>query len=288
MHDVARPGLYDELVKRGLLERGAAIALGAGSDPEKAEALDLLLAESGSNFRASPRAAFILRHKLEEKGDQVENGTNQPPSQDAARAAPPAGGEIDSKAAPRTRGAPKGNKNAVGNRGGPGAPPGHDRATKHGAYRNPFLHGLDKEDAEAIGEMAELDPIKLQRKSIEGWLQLIAEMTVEIGAIRASPNRMWMLGTTYRRQEGDGELMGTGRISERKRVPREEALRIMVEARAKVQARLDKAIATLATLMRNTKDTPPGSGAPADIDYSKLTVEELRDLERLLAKAAQP
>ncbi|MCY9593733.1 terminase [Paenibacillus chitinolyticus] len=36
---------------------------------------------------------------------------------------------------PRRRGAPGGNKNAVGNRGGPGGPPGNSKAVTHGLFR---------------------------------------------------------------------------------------------------------------------------------------------------------
>lgn len=285
---MARTGLYDELVKRNLLDRGAAIALGAGSDPEKAEALDLLLAEAGSDFRATPRAAFILRHKLEAKGYQVENGSHASAQENDARAASSLAPKTNLTASQKKGGAPKGNRNAAGNRGGPGGPPGNDHATKTGATRNPLLHAVSRERAAMVEVGKEEDEAELLSQSIELYRLTIIDMTEEIEAIRASPKRWWWLGSTYRRLEGDGELMGTGRISERKRHPREEALKIMIEARAKVQARMDKAIKDRAEIRRNAKPTPPGAGTPEGIDYSKLTVEELRDLERLLAKAAQP
>jgi uncharacterized protein YjcR len=50
--------------------------------------------------------------------------------------------------APKTRkaGAPRGNKNAVGNRGGPGGPPGNKKAVVTGEYETIYLDALDEEE----------------------------------------------------------------------------------------------------------------------------------------------
>lgn len=62
---------------------------------------------------------------------------------------------------PRRIGAPLGNQNAVGNKGGPGGPPGNDKAVKHGLFRK-FLP--DDEDTREIfdgaGEMSTLDMLE--------------------------------------------------------------------------------------------------------------------------------
>lgn len=51
------------------------------------------------------------------------------------------------KSAPkRKRGAPKGNKNAVGNRGGPGGPLGNKNAIKHGVYETVIRDRLTLEE----------------------------------------------------------------------------------------------------------------------------------------------
>jgi len=57
------------------------------------------------------------------------------------------------------RGAPRGNKNAKGNKGGPGAPPGNDRAVKHGLYRKYMPQ--DEEFLEIYDLAAEADPLDM-------------------------------------------------------------------------------------------------------------------------------
>lgn len=53
----------------------------------------------------------------------------------------------NTKGAPkRKRGAPKGNKNAVGNAGGPGGPPGNKKAVKHGVYETVIRDRLTPEE----------------------------------------------------------------------------------------------------------------------------------------------
>lgn len=46
----------------------------------------------------------------------------------------------------KKRGAPKGNKNAVGNAGGPGGPPGNKKAVKHGVYETVIRDRLTPEE----------------------------------------------------------------------------------------------------------------------------------------------
>lgn len=73
--------------------------------------------------------------------------------------------------APHT-GAPKGNRNAAGNSGGPGAPPGNKRPVKHGAYESIYLDALPDEeramyesipDADSLAEEIRLLRLKLSR-----------------------------------------------------------------------------------------------------------------------------
>lgn len=58
----------------------------------------------------------------------------------------------------KKRGAPKGSKNALGNKGGPGGPKGNDHATKHGFFKrilpdDPEVHAI----VEEIGKMSPLE-----------------------------------------------------------------------------------------------------------------------------------
>jgi len=57
----------------------------------------------------------------------------------------------------RARGAPKGSKNALGNKGGHGGPVGNDKAVKHGF----FAKYLPKESLDIIEELQELSPLDI-------------------------------------------------------------------------------------------------------------------------------
>lgn len=54
-------------------------------------------------------------------------------------------------------GAPKGNKNAVGNRGGPGGPPRNDKAVKHGFFRK----YLPEESLEIMEQLQTRSPLDI-------------------------------------------------------------------------------------------------------------------------------
>lgn len=244
---MARPGLYDELSKRGLLDQGRVIALGDGSDTEKAAHLDLLLGKAGSDFNVTPRAVFILRHRLQSEPSNGEK-TNVKESSGAAISSPGAKSQnTDGGNRPKRKPPPGPHSTGFkpGNPGGPGGPPGNDKATKTGAHRNPLLHAVSPERAALVELSPDASAADILRFNIQVYMLALADMTREIEAINASTKRWWWLGSTYTRQEGDGELMGTGRISERKRVPREEALKTMIEARARVQRNLDNALTKL-------------------------------------------
>lgn len=59
----------------------------------------------------------------------------------------------------RRIGAPIGNKNAIGNKGGPGGPEKNDHAVKHGLFRR-FLPD-DEETREIFAEAAEMSPLDI-------------------------------------------------------------------------------------------------------------------------------
>lgn len=98
------------------------------------------------------------------------------------------------KSQPKPRGAPKGNKNAVGNKGG--APLGSKNALKHGGYSAIYWDTLDEEEKELIDNMPEdeemllIDQIRLlsirerrlmkaieQYKGIKGGLVVSGALT---------------------------------------------------------------------------------------------------------------
>lgn len=241
---MARPGLYDELVKLNLLPQGRTIALGDGSDLDKAPRLELLICEKGSSFSVSPRSVFILRHKLAEMP--------APTPKPVAKAARPDAAPNMAASKPKRKPPPGPNKGSFKTGDPRIAQPGHDRATITGEYRNPLLHAVSPERRALVEGAGDLTPETILRQSIAVHQLAVADLTAEIEAIQCSDKRWVWLGSTYTRQEGDGELMGTGRTSQRKRAPREEALRMMVEARARVQARLDAASDKLHKMLQDT------------------------------------
>lgn len=244
---MARPGLYDALVKLDLIEKGRVIALGDGTDADKASHLDRLIGEAGGDFNVTPRAVFILRGRLSEQADRgsaTDNRIGKPP-QHLPRGTPRPG--LQAGPAPTPKPPPGPNRGSF-KKGDPRikpAPKGHDRNLRTGEHRNPLLHGVDPQRAALVMINEDMSPADLLRQSIMVHRLAILDMTREIEAIQASTKRWWWLGSTYTRQEGDGEIMGTGRISQRKRVPREEALQTMIEARSRVQGKLDSAVEKL-------------------------------------------
>lgn len=66
-------------------------------------------------------------------------------------------------------GPPKGNKNAVGNRGGHGGPPGNNRATKHGFFKRIFPD--DEETLAIVEEIQTKSPLVIL------WEQIVIQYT---------------------------------------------------------------------------------------------------------------
>lgn len=87
-------------------------------------------------------------------------------------------GKWDEVPLKRTRGAPKGNKNAKNNKGGPGAPHGNERAIKHGLFRR-FLP--DDDEAKEIYDMtAELSPLDILWEGIRiMWTNFIRSQRIQ-------------------------------------------------------------------------------------------------------------
>jgi uncharacterized protein YjcR len=75
---------------------------------------------------------------------------------------------------PNKGGAPKGNKNAVGNRGGPGGPVKNDKAVKHGFFRKYF----PEETVEIMEEIETRSPIDIL------WENIVIQYTAIVRAQR--------------------------------------------------------------------------------------------------------
>ena len=98
----------------------------------------------------------IRKWKSQERweDDLKGNVTNQTKSNVTKRGAPYG----NKNALGNKGGAPKGNKNAVGNRGGPGGPPGNKKAVVTGEFETIWLDALEEDERELVGKV-ETNPI---------------------------------------------------------------------------------------------------------------------------------
>lgn len=95
-------------------------------------------------------------------------------------------------------GAPKGNKNAVGNRGGPGGPPGNDKAVTHGFFRK-FLPAESLEIMEQLQTRSPLDIV---------WDNIMIQYTAIIRAQQIMYVRDRDDKTVEKIEEKDGNVIG--------------------------------------------------------------------------------
>ncbi|MDR9857795.1 phage terminase small subunit [Paenibacillus sp. VCA1] len=95
-------------------------------------------------------------------------------------------------------GAPKGNKNAVGNRGGPGGPPGNDKAVTHGFFRK-YLPAESLEIMEQLQTRSPLDIV---------WDNIMIQYTAIIRAQQIMYVRDREDKTIEKVEEKDGNVIG--------------------------------------------------------------------------------
>lgn len=96
----------------------------------------------------------------------------------------------------RKRGAPKGNKNAVGNRGG--GPPGNSKAVKHGFFRKYF----PEDAAEIMREIETRSPLDIL------WENIVIQYTAIVRAQRIMYVRDQNDTTITKVEEKDGNVIG--------------------------------------------------------------------------------
>lgn len=232
-----RPGLHDHLVRLGLLDQGRTVALSDGSDTEKASRLQVLLNKAGSDFNVTPRSVFIFRHRPEQEnnGNEAKSGTRSA-QVETRNGGKPRKKEVHPHDGRRqNKGAPPPGPHSTGFK------PGNDAATITGVRRNPILRGVSEEKRQAVA-VDQQSPADLMKEEIEVYRLLLMDLMTELEAVKTARETWVWLGSTYTRQEGDGEIMGTGRIAQRKRMPRLEAVFRLSKDLAYVQAKADAAI----------------------------------------------
>ncbi|AKG36100.1 phage terminase small subunit [Paenibacillus durus] len=143
--------------------------MGKSRDPRRDEAFEIWKASSGQIDLVEIAAKLgvsdgtLRGWKSKDRWEAKLNGTFQSDE----RSAPQNSERSKRRGAPKGNknavgnrgGAPPGNTNAAGNRGGPGGPPGNKKAVTTGEYETIWLDALD-EDEQMLLDRIDTDPIK--------------------------------------------------------------------------------------------------------------------------------
>lgn len=278
---MARPGLYEELSKLGLLDKGKAIALSEGSDADKVIPIEKLLHKAGSQFDVTPKRVFGFRNKVVEE-------SGKPPTRSGI--APRTTNDNDNQPKPQTNGGrqkpkppPGPNKGSFkpGNPGGPGAPLGNENAVKTGERRNPLLHYLSHTDRKIIEESSGKSALEMQKDSVAFWDARLLDMHKRLRRLQIQRKDMLTIESQWVRQEGDGELSGTYRQAKRKRVRLDDQILKLHEAITRTQKSRDAAVAKQFAM---EKGMNPEGGAPVNItqQFGRLSGMSDAELEALV------
>lgn len=156
-------------------------------------------------------------------------------------------------------GAPKGNRNATGNSGGPGAPPGHKRAVKHGAYESIYLDALPDEEREVYERIPDADSLAEEIRLLRLKLsRLVGQETMT--TYDADGNKHTRKMTEQERTSGimacAGEL--------RKLIKAQQQIEMAQAKLAKLTDDESDSAATIQTLADLLNNPAPGREMPQD------------------------
>lgn len=153
-----------------------------------------------------------------------------------------------------------------GNPGGPGGPVGNDHAITTGEHTNPFLRALfPKADQRIIAETDPPDAATAVKRSISLYSARLQLQLLRLAKLEAEKKQMITVESSYTRQEGDGEIMGTGRIATRKRRSIDEEIRRQSAIIDRTQRLHDQAVKLLIEL---EKGAPPPDDAAGNKQYA--------------------
>lgn len=138
--------------------------------PDRDKAKKMWL-DSGGTMRLKNIAAElgtgetqVRKWKSQDKWDAALNSnvTNEIKGNVTKRKGAPKGNK---NAVGNKGGAPKGSRNALGNRGGHGGPPGNKKAVRTGEFESIWFDTLDEDEKELLGEI-DTDPVRQADESI--------------------------------------------------------------------------------------------------------------------------
>lgn len=262
---MARPGLYEELTKLGLLEKGKAIALSEGSDLDKVNPIEKMLRTTGSQFDVTAKRVFGFRNKVQAESGKGKEGTS--PSQ-SPTATPGKKGQPEPKAEPaKKKRPPLGPNKGSFVKGDPraGAPPGNENGVTTGEYRNPLLHHVSNVDRKIIEGQREKSALDLQKDSVAWWDARLLDMGKRLRRLQIKHKEMVTVESEWVRQEGDGETSGTYRQAKRKRARLDDQIMKIHEAINRAQKSRDAAVAKQFAM---EKGLNPEGGAGAEVHFN--------------------
>lgn len=187
----------------------------------------------------------------------------------------------DKKTQPKRRGAPPGNKNAVGNSGG--APLGNQNNFKHGLYSKVYLDTLDDKEQDLLEELPDdeeelllqqIDLFTIRERrhllSIKQYRENIAGLSIS-RVIRSEWKKEKPKPTSSEAEwSDDDEKDSKGRLKKHSyhldtyTVANIEILERLEEALTRIQAKKTKAIETLNAIRRSKRET----------DHSTRTIKD--------------
>ncbi|MCY9734643.1 phage terminase small subunit-related protein [Paenibacillus alvei] len=137
--------------------------------PQRDEAMKMWLDSSGNMKLKDIAAALGLGETQIRKWKSVDrwadalnsNVTNESNSNVTKRRGAPKGNR---NAVGNSGGAPKGNQNAMGNRGGNGGPYRNKKALKHGMYETIFMDALDPDEQELLNHIDTTPLVQLEEQ----------------------------------------------------------------------------------------------------------------------------
>lgn len=246
------------------------------------------LRAQGLNMSEIARRLSVSRKTLYKHWGRGENGAQE---QESPTPASPAVAESKTV----RRGAPKGNKYAVGNRGGNGGPPGNKNALITGEYETLWDVGLSEREQRAMREAWSLPTLEQLNRQL-GLLDVRIGRTLErLRQYReALANGVEMQLDTRSQTDGNigtmemnsttDRLVHTREIIERT----EQALDRMTTARGQLLAR--RATIEMQLLKRGMSDGPGGEqqARATRRDLSHLSDEELSHFESILMRHSNP
>lgn len=202
-----------------------------------------------------------------------KNGNASPPALSSAKTTKTANRGKGPKKEQSPKDGPKKNRPPPGPHS-TGFKPGNTLAVTTGERINPFLLALlPAKDAAVIADTAPKNEREALERSVSLYDARIRMQLVRLAKLEAQHKSMVTFESSYTRQEGDGEIMGTGRISTRKRRSLDEEIRRQHQIIDKTQRLYDAAVRALHDMSKN--EPPGGPNMDAYFDALKKTAEEV-------------